>query len=136
MKNTTRSFLLSATLLLSTILFSCGGASPDYMVYQNKVNSQMLDMINVLNAGHYNQFLSSYASPAYINSMGGVDKALLQFGNARQQALYKALKSAANITPLYDDKAKTLTYISTNLPKPVTFKLVNGTWYLTDDWFK
>ncbi len=127
-------FLISVFAI--SLLAGCSGTSPEYSSYQNNLKIQIREMENVLNAGHYREFLSTYVDPGYINSVGGVDAALLQFGNARQQAVHGALRVARNMMPLYNDKSKTMTYTSTSLPLPVVFKQQGGKWYLQSDYFK
>ncbi len=136
MKNLTKSFLLFFTIFSSVIFLNCTVTSPDYTQYRSGLKSQIQDMINVLNAGHYKKFMSNYVSPTYTSSMGGVDAALLRFDNSKQQALYKALTVARNTEPLYEQNSKTMTYLSSTLSRPVVFKLQNGKWYLTEDWFQ
>lgn len=123
-------------ILLIGIIYGCSGVSPDYRKYQDQLRIQIREMSNTLDAGHNAEFLSKYADPSYIKSMGGVDAALLQFSNKRQQALYTALKVARNVEPLYNEKSKTMTYITDGMPQPVTFKMVDNQWYLTSDWFR
>ena len=129
---------LLTIIILTAIAFiyACSGASPEYRTYENKLRDQMQEMINVLNAAHYNEFMSTYADPSYISSMGGVDKALLEFGNKEQQQLIRDLKVSKNITPLYSEKNKEMTYISELLKVPVVFKMKNNKWYLQGDWFR
>lgn len=129
------SFLFSLFILLAAIMIGCS-ASPELGDYNQVVKDQMHEMMNVLNAGHYREFMGTYVSPAYVKSMGGVDAALLQFGNTRQQALYNALRVARNITPFYDKKTQTLTYVNDAIPIPLAFKKESGKWYLQGDWFK
>ncbi len=133
MKSFTKIFFLFAALSF----FSCSGAglSPQYGTYKKLLQNQMQEMSNVLFAGHNSEFLSTYVDPKYINSMGGVNQALLQFSNAEQQVLYRNLKVAQNVTPTYDDNSKTMTY-TLSIAKPIAFKLINGKWYMTGDWFK
>lgn len=130
--------ILLSTIILSSLAFiyACAGASPEYQRYQNQLNVQMQDMINVLNAGHYNQFIQTYVEPSYIQSRGGADKTLLQFDNKRQQALYKALTMAKGIQPLYNTESNEMTYIGERLTKPIVFKRINGKWYLESDYLK
>ena len=136
MKQSSKLSLLFITVFSSVIIFNCTGTSPEYNKYQSSLKTQIQTMINVLNAGHYNEFMSNYVSPTYISSMGGVDAALLSFDNSKQQALNKALTIARDTEPLYEANSNVMTYISTALPRPVVFKLQNGKWYLTDDLFR
>lgn len=136
MKNLTKSVLLFITIFTALNFLNCSGTSPDYTKYQSRLKIQIQDMMNVLNAGHYKEFMSDYVSPTYISSMGGVDAAMLNFDNSKQQALYKALTIARNTEPLYEENSKTMTYISTTLSRPIVFKLQNGKWYLTEDLFR
>lgn len=129
------SILFSVAIFLTVIIIGCS-ASPELGNYNQIVKDQMHDMMNVLNAGHYREFMATYVSPAYVSSMGGVDAALLQFGNAKQQALYNSLRIARNITPFYDKKTKTLSYVTDALPKPLAFKQEAGKWFLAGDWFR
>lgn len=131
--------IFSLTFILSfsiAILYSCSGTSPEYRTYENALKLQIQEMTNVLNAAHYNEFMSKYVDPAYVAKEGGVDQALLQFDNKKQQRLYSDLKLARNTSPLYDDKTREMTYISESLSKAITFKLVDGKWYMTGDWFR
>ncbi len=127
--------LTGLVLFSLLILFGCS-ASPDYGKYQSQVSSQMQSMINVLNAGHAREFMSTYVNPSYINSMGGLDQAMLQFDNAKQQRLNLSLSFARNIPPIYDEQSRTLTYISNDLAKPLLFKLIGTKWYMDGDWFR
>jgi len=136
MKLTTKLYSFLFILIVSiTYLYGCSGVSPEYRTYENLLRNQIQEIINVLNAGHYNEFMSTYVDPTYIGNEGGVDKALLQFDNKEQQQLYKDLKIARNTTPLYNEKTKEMTYMNEIL-KPITFKLFNGKWYMEGDWFK
>lgn len=126
-------FIISISI---PFLYGCSGASPEYRTYQNLLRNQMQDMINVLNAGHYNEFMNTYVEPAYLTKEGGVDKALLKFDNKEQQQLYIDLKNAKNVSPLYDEKTKEMTYIGENLVNPITFRFNNGKWYMEGSWFK
>ena len=92
-------------------------------------------MSNVLFGGLYSKFMSTYVDPSYLNSEGGMDAAMLEFSNAEQQLLYKDLKIAKNISPLYNSSKKQLTYVNELMVKPITFKLINGKWYMMGDWF-
>jgi len=134
-----RSILYSSLIiciLSISFLYGCSGASPEYRTYETLLRNQMQEMTNVLNAGHYNEFMSTYVDPSYLTKEGGVDQALLQFGNKKQQQLYKDLKIAKNITPLYNEKTKEMTYMNETLVKPIAFKLINGKWMMEGDWFK
>ena len=93
-------------------------------------------MRNVLNGAHYNEFISTYVEPAYVSKVGGVDKVLLQFGSRQQTQMYNSLTAARNITPLYNESKKEMTYVSEVLLNPIVFKLIGGKWYLAGDWFK
>ncbi|MDQ3193736.1 MAG: hypothetical protein M3P82_01925 [Bacteroidota bacterium] len=135
MKQPVRSFLLFITILSSVIFSNCTGTSPEYSRYQSLLKNQIQEMANVLNAGHYKEFMTNYVSPSYISTMGGVDAALLNFDNSKQQSLYRALNAARNIEPLYEANSKTMTYISSDLSRPIVFRLQGGKWYLTDDMF-
>ena len=136
MKQTTRLLLLLTSIFSAAILYSCSGTSPEYTGYSDQLKDQIQAMKTVLNAGHYKEFMSNYVSPAYISSQGGVDAALLKFDNSKQQALYKALTVARNVTPLYNSSGKTMTYSTTTLPMPIVFKMEGSKWYLTSDWFQ
>lgn len=130
-------FLTSAVIaFLSLILSGCSGTSPEYSKYKSDLNYQMQDMINVLNAGHRNEFLSKYVDPSYLQRMGGVDAALVQFTDKRARALQTALKVAKQIQPTYDEAAKQVSYFSQELVNPIVFKQKGGKWYLQDDWLK
>lgn len=131
-----KKFFLPIAFLLAAVIYNCSGTSPEYREYQDALKIQIREMENVLNAGHNREFLANYVDPNYISSMGGVDAALLQFGNTRQQAVYGALKIARNMMPLYNEKSKTMTYTGTALPIPVVFKQMSGKWYLQSDYFK
>ncbi len=129
-------FLTVIILTAIAVIYGCSGASPEYRTYENNLRDQMQEMIVVLNAGHSNEFMSTYADPSYIASKGGVNKALLEFGNKEQQQLIRDLKASKNITPLYNSKNKEMTYVSELMKVPVVFKLINNKWYLTGDWFR
>ncbi|MDQ3021486.1 MAG: hypothetical protein M3R36_13090 [Bacteroidota bacterium] len=137
MKLTTKSFLFLISIFSTVILIGCagGGLSPEYSTYEKTVRNQMQEMSNVLFAGHNSEFMSKYVDPSYISSMGGLDKALLQFSNSEQQLLYRVLKIAQNVTPFYDENTKTLTYTA-SIAKPLAFTLKNGKWYMQGDWFR
>lgn len=113
-----------------------GGVSPEFSGYKADLKVQIQEMTNVLFGGLNSQFLSTYVDPSYITSEGGVDKAMLNFNNSEQQKLYKDLKIAKNISPLYNSSKKELTYINDVMIKPITFRLINGKWYMMGDWFK
>lgn len=134
MKPIIRFFLPSIVIVLSIVLTGCS-SSPEYGKYQYELSGQIQDMMNVLNSGHYSEFMSTYVSPSYINSKGGVNAALLYFDTKKQKELLNSLRTARNIPPVYNEEAKTMTYISTNLSKPLTFKMENGKWYITGEWF-
>lgn len=129
--------ITASIFLLSIIFYSCSGSvSPDYRTYENLLKNQMQTMRNVLNGAHYNQFVSQYVDPSYVSRVGGVDKVLLQFGSRQQTQMYNALSVARNISPLYNESKKEMTYVSEALINPLVFKLINGKWYLSGDWFK
>lgn len=124
-------------VLILTGLAGCGssGTSPEFSGYKDDLKIQIQEMTNVLFGGLYSKFMSTYVDPSYINSEGGVDKAMLEFSNAEEQLLYKDLKIAKNISPLYNSSKKQMTYINEAMVKPITFKLINGKWYMMGDWF-
>lgn len=126
-----------AIFFLSVIFYSCSGSvSPDYRNYESQLKNQMQTMRNVLNGAHYNEFIAGYVDPAYVSKVGGVDQVLLQFKNKQQTEMYNALSIARNVTPLYNDSKKEMTYVSDALKNPLVFKLIGGKWYLLGDWFK
>ena len=128
--------LRSLAILTSVIIIGCSGAvSPQFGTYKSQISNQMQDMIDVLFAGHYSEFMSTYVSPSYISKVGGVDKAVMRFDNAEQQRLSAALKIAKNVTPFYDESKNEMSYVANALPKPITFKLISGKWYMLGDWF-
>lgn len=125
-------------IIAITGIYSCaggGGTSPELSNYKSELKIQIQDMTNMLFGGNYSQFMSTYVDPSYINSEGGVDAAMLEFSNAEQQMLYKDLKVAKNISPLYNASSKQLTYVNELMSKPIAFKLKNGKWYMEGDWF-
>jgi len=126
---------LYAAVIFSVIIIGCT-ASPELGNYKMQMITQMQQMENVLFAGHYNQFMSTYVDPSYLKSMGGVDQALLQFDNSEQQRLYADLKIAQNMTPFYDPDKKQLVYSGTVLLKPIAFKQIGTKWYMEGDWFR
>jgi hypothetical protein len=123
--------------VMALLLFSgCSGTSPELGQYKMDLKNQMQEMINVLNAGHRSEFMSTYVDPTYVTKMGGVDAAVRQFTDSRSRALQGALRVAKNIQPTYDESSKQLTYFSNELQVPIVFKNKGGKWYLQDDWFK
>ncbi len=137
MKQVGKKLYLYLIIISATMMMGCSGAvSPDFSKYKMALSNQMQDMLDVLFAGHYNQFMSTYVDPAYIKSMGGVDKALLQFDNSEQQRLYADLKLAKNITPFYDPDVNQMVYQGPLLLKPIAFVQKSGKWYMMGDWFK
>jgi len=122
-------------ILFTAVIVGCT-ASPELGNYKMQMITQMQQMNDVLFAGHYSQFMSTYVDPAYIKSQGGVQQALLQFDNAEQERLYADLKVAQNITPFYDPDKNQLVYSSTILPKPIAFKKIGTKWYMEGDWFR
>lgn len=137
--NTEIKILFFASIFAAVIYYSAcagsGGTSPEYRTYQNQVDAQMQEMSNVLFAGHASEFMSTYVNPKYIQEMGGLDRALLQFSNAQQQLLFRSLRVAQNITPFYDDNSKSLTY-TLSIAEPLRFTLINNKWYMDGNWFK
>ncbi|MBV6480017.1 MAG: hypothetical protein HGGPFJEG_02831 [Ignavibacteria bacterium] len=131
-------FCISFSIIaIAFSLYSCSGSvSPDYGKYESLLKDQMQTMRNVLNGAHYNEFVSQYVDPSYITKVGGVDKVLLQFGSRQQSQMYNALSVARNISPLYNESKKEMTYVSDALVNPLVFKLINGKWYIIGDWFK
>ena len=96
----------------------------------------MQDMVDVLFAGHYIEFIQTYVDPAYVKSMGGADKVLQQFDNAEQSRLYADLKIAQNITPFYDPNKNQMVYQTPLLLRPIAFKQIGTKWYMEGDWFR
>jgi hypothetical protein len=137
MKLYLKSFFCLISILSFAILSGCAGGSmsPEYGNYRSQVNAQMQEMSNVLFAGHAYEFMQTYVDPKYIASQGGIDKAMLQFGNAQQQLLFRVLRVAQNITPFYDENSKTLSY-TLSISEPLRFTLINGKWYMDGNWFK
>lgn len=130
-------FFSTIFILSAVIIIGCSGSvSPEFGNYKIQLRNQMQDMLDVLFAGHYGEFMSSFVDPSYINKMGGVNQALLQFDNAEQQRLYADLKIAQNITPFYDPDKNQMMYSGAVLLKPITFKLISGKWYMLGDWFR
>jgi len=121
---------------VSMNLTGCQGVSPNYDKYNSLLQTQMREMYNVLFGGHAREFMQTYVDPGYIQSMGGLDQAMLQFGNARQQLVMKALRVGQNIEPFYEQGSNTMIYQSAVLPEPLVFKLETGKWYLQSDYFK
>lgn len=132
--NKTRIILFAFIL---SVFAGCSGSgtSPELSGYKADLKIQIQEMTNVLFGGLYSKFMSTYVDPSYINSEGGIDAAMLEFSNAEQQLLYKDLKIAKNISPLYNSSKKQLTYVNELMVKPITFKLINGKWYMMGDWF-
>ena len=92
---------LYISVIFTVIIIGCT-ASPELGNYKMQMMTQMQQMNDVLFAGHYSEFMSTYVDPSYIKSQGGVEQALLQFDNTEQERLYADLKIAQNITPFYD----------------------------------
>ncbi|MBS1517828.1 MAG: hypothetical protein JSS91_07055 [Bacteroidetes bacterium] len=130
------SIKILALTLFSVICISCSGASPELVQYRSELKDQMQEMINVLNGAHYTEFMENYVEPSYITKAGGLDQAMLQFGNTKQNQIRKALQAARNIEPLFNQNKKVMTYVGNALPIPLTFKQISGKWYLTGDWFE
>ena len=125
MMQNSKKFFSFISILSTVIIIGCSGSvSPEYGNYKMTLRNQMQDMIDVLFAGHYTEFLSTYVEPSYITSMGGVNKALLQFDNAEQQRLYADLKIAQNISPFYDPDKNQMVYQGAMILRPIAFKQI------------
>ncbi|MBK8982603.1 MAG: hypothetical protein IPM38_09865 [Ignavibacteria bacterium] len=131
-----KALFILVLIISSSLLWNCSGASPELSEYRNALKIQMQTMLNTLNGGHYSQFMQDYVEPSYISKLGGLDQAVVQFDNQKQKEVYAKLQIAKNIEPLYSSKSKLMTYIDNSMPIPVTFKMVNGKWYLTGDMFQ
>lgn len=131
-----KALIISFIFVSSSLMWNCSGASPELSQYRNALKTQMQTMVNTLNGGHYNQFMQNYVEPSYISKVGGLDQALIQFDNKKQKEVYAMLQIAKNIEPMYSSKSKLMTYFDNAMPIPVTFKMVNGKWYLTGDMFQ
>ena len=123
-------------ILSAMIIYSCTGTSPQYRSNSVALDAQMQEMLLTLNSGRNADFISNYVNPSYVTSMGGVDAVLLEFGNTRQQDLIKSLKLAKNISPIFNEENKSMTYVSETMTKPLVFKQVGGNWYLQGDWIR
>ena len=131
-----KSIYLKVLILFTVITISGCTASPELGNYTVQLRNQMQDMIDVLFGGHYGEFMETYVDPEYIKSMGGVNQALLEFDNSEQERLYADLKLCKNITPFYNESKKELTYTSTVMQQPITFKQIGTKWYMEGYWFK
>ncbi|HMQ68232.1 MAG TPA: hypothetical protein PKA90_04655 [Ignavibacteria bacterium] len=131
-----RSIYLKVLILFAVITISGCTASPELGNYNLQLRNQMQDMIDVLFGGHYTEFMETYVDPDYIKNMGGVNQALRDFDNSEQQRLYADLKLCKNITPFYNENKKELTYTSTVMQQPITFKQIGTKWYMEGYWFK
>jgi hypothetical protein len=131
-----KSIYLKVLILFTVITISGCTASPEMGNYTVQLRNQMQDMIDVLFGGHYGEFMETYVDPEYIKSMGGVNQALLEFDNSEQERLYADLKLCKNITPFYNESKKELTYTSTVMQQPITFKQIGTKWYMEGYWFK
>jgi len=130
-----KSIYLKVLILFTVITISGCTASPEMGNYTVQLRNQMQDMIDVLFGGHYGEFMETYVDPEYIKSMGGVNQALLEFDNSEQERLYADLKLCKNITPFYNESKKELTYTSTVMQQPITFKQIGTKWYMEGYWF-
>jgi len=126
-----KALIISVLIFSSSLIWNCSGASPELSEYRNALKIQMQTMLNTLNGAHYSQFMQNYVEPSYISKVGGLDQAVIQFDNKKQKEVYTMLQFAKNIEPLYSSKSKLMTYIDNSMPIPVTFRMVNGKWYLT-----
>ncbi|MBK9331226.1 MAG: hypothetical protein IPM96_02215 [Ignavibacteria bacterium] len=131
-----KALIISVLIFSSSSIWNCSGASPELSEYRNALKIQMQTMLNTLNGAHYSQFMQNYVEPSYISKVGGLDQAVIQFDNKKQKEVYTMLQFAKNIEPLYSSKSKLMTYIDNSMPIPVTFRMVNGKWYLTGDMFQ
>jgi len=137
MKLTPKKFFSFIAIITTVIIIGCSGSvSPEYGNYKMALRTQMQDMVDVLFAGHYSEFMTKYVDPSYISSMGGVNKALLQFDNAEQSRLYADLKLAQNISPFYDPDKNQMVYQGAMILRPIAFKQIGGKWYMEGDWFR
>lgn len=129
--------ILFSILFLSALYnYGCSGYSPEFSANRNKLNSQLQQMINVLNGAHYSEFIQQYVDPNYIKKAGGLNEVVLLFDNSKQNQIFAALKAAQNVDPISDKSGNVMTYMGNRLPLALTFKLVNNKWYLTGDWLE
>jgi hypothetical protein len=131
-----KSIYLKVLILFTVITISGCTASPEMGNYTVQLRNQMQDMIDVLFGGHYGEFMETYVDPEYIKSMGGVNQALLEFDNSEQERLYADLKLMQKYYPFYNESKKELTYTSTVMQQPITFKQIGTKWYMEGYWFK
>ncbi|MBN2077834.1 MAG: hypothetical protein JW838_02640 [Spirochaetes bacterium] len=99
-----------------------------------EVKAAVADMVALLEAGKYRDFMEKYAPPKVVREMkqsGEFEMAVRGFEEDKSQDLLKHLRMAAAMEPTVDD-AGAVKYADQSWRKPLVFTKIDGRWYLAN----
>lgn len=99
-----------------------------------EVKAAVADMIVLLEAGKYRDFMEKYTLPDFVSEMkksGMFEEAVNGFKHDKEQKLLKHLRMAASMEPTVDDSGA-VKYSGPSWRKPLLFKKIDGRWYLAN----